>query len=889
MNRASAGEVGCGVLILALCPLCGLAYLAAAFLSAADPAYLTLALMAGAGGLLCALAGVAVLVAGFGAGATSQVESRANLRWAVWLLAFAVLLLLGRSLLAADPLVAALALPPFHFLAAAVPAWALTIRLAGPIRVSRLAYGSCAATSLALTVETMVAGLAIVALALLLWPTAEWQTAIAELRASLESAGQRALDPDVLRPLLKPPLVLALFFIIGLVGPAVEELAKVLGIAIWPPTSLRQAWLQGAAIGAGFGLTEAIALGAAGGSMWPATMTVRASATLMHTTMSGLAGLGWFAAVRRRQAARGLVGLGGAIVGHGLWNTLVLGSALVGLVAGDEDPSPWAGLLGLAVATVWLGVVALYALLETRTRAGAEGGHPREELALAPEPWKIAMSDQMPGTLEAGAGEANRPPTNGAVGPRATVVYSAALGQEEEMPAIEYARAARDSAIQRLSEFLRIPSVSAVPEHDADIRRAAQWLVQRFEAIGVEEVRLDETAGHPVVYARAEGPPGAPAVLVYGHYDVQPAELKDGWTTPPFEPQLRGGAICARGASDDKGQVAIHLEALEAFRRTAGRPPVTVVYVIEGEEEIGSPHLNDWLERNADRLKADVALVSDTAMLGPDRPAITYGLRGLAYLEVEVRGPAHDLHSGQYGGAVVNPANALCAMLAKLHDADGRVAIPGFYDRVVRVDDAERASLNAVGFNEEAFRQAADIAGGYGEAGYTTLERLWIRPTLDVNGIVAGWTGSGAKTVLPAVAMAKISMRLVPDQEPAEIGRLASQYLYQIAPPGVRVTVRELQGAAPVVVDRNLPAVQAAAAALEEVYGRAPAFIREGGTVPAVASLRSILGIPPLLIGFALPDDNAHGPDEKFELEQLTRGIATVILLLERLGATAAP
>ncbi len=453
------------------------------------------------------------------------------------------------------------------------------------------------------------------------------------------------------------------------------------------------------------------------------------------------------------------------------------------------------------------------------------------------------------------------------------------------MRPIDYASQNRDAAVARLVEFLRIPSVSAVPEHRADVRRAADWLAQRLAAAGADQVRIDDTPGHPVVLARAAGPPDGLRVLVYGHYDVQPADPIEAWTSGPFAPTVRDGNVYARGASDDKGQVLAHIDALEAYSRTVGRPPVTLLFVIEGEEEIGSPNLASWLIDHASELAADVALVSDTAMLGPDQPTLTYGLRGLCYLEVEVRGPAHDLHSGQYGGAVVNPANALCAMIAALHDAEGRVAVPGFYDAVRPLAPEERQALARVPFDEAVFRAATGRAGGYGESGYSTVERLWARPTLDVNGIVSGWTGVGAKTVLPAFATAKISARLVPDQEPAGIGRLLREHLERIAPPGVQVTVRELHGAAPVIVDRRLPAVQAAAWALEQVFGQPAVFAREGGTVPVVATLQSLLHIPPVLIGFGLPDDHVHGPDEKFGLEQLARGTLTLTLLLERLAS----
>jgi len=451
------------------------------------------------------------------------------------------------------------------------------------------------------------------------------------------------------------------------------------------------------------------------------------------------------------------------------------------------------------------------------------------------------------------------------------------------MTPTDFARAGRDAALARLFDLLRIPSVSTDPTHAPDVRHAAEWLAERLRQAGADTVRVDPTAGHPVVYAERIVAPGAPTALVYGHYDVQPPDPVDLWTTPPFEPTVRGGAVYARGASDDKGQSLAHVEALAAYRGAGAAPPVNLKYVFEGEEEIGSAHLADWVRAHAGELAADVAVISDTAMVAAGQPSIIYGLRGLAYLEVEVTGPARDLHSGQFGGAVRNPANALCAMIAALHDAEGRVAIPGFYDAVRPLGEGERAELARVPFDAGAFRQATGAAGNWGEAGYSVVERIGARPTLDVNGMWSGWTGPGAKTVLPAKASAKVSMRLVPDQDPEAVAALFAEHIRRLAPPGLQVVVTNLHGGQPAIIDRGHPAVRAAARAYGTVWGRAPVFAREGGTIPVVALLHDILGLSAVMLGFGLPDDNLHAPNEKFEIEHYHKGIETVIAFLDAL------
>ena len=455
------------------------------------------------------------------------------------------------------------------------------------------------------------------------------------------------------------------------------------------------------------------------------------------------------------------------------------------------------------------------------------------------------------------------------------------------MTPTEQARADRQGALTRLVEFLRIPSVSTDPNHVDDMRRAADWLAERLRGAGADRVRIDETPGHPIVYAERLAAPGAPTVLVYGHYDVQPPDPIALWESPPFEPSLRGGDLYARGACDDKGQLMAHVEALAAYSEAGVAPPVNVKYVFEGEEEIGSPNLTTWLSAHSAELAADVAVISDSAMVAPGQPSIVYGLRGLAYMEVEVSGAPGDLHSGVYGGAVRNPASALAGILAGLHDAQGRITIPGFYDQVRPLDDAERALLARVPFDLTAFEGAAGQAGAWGEVGYSLVERLGARPSLDINGMWSGWTGPGAKTVLPAKASAKVSMRLVPDQDPEAIAALFTAHVEGLAEPGFSVEVKSLHGGKPALIDRDLPAMKAAGRALELGFGKAPVYTREGGTIPVVAELASILGLPTVMLGFGLPDDNLHAPNEKFRVEHFHLGTETVIAFLGEMAKPA--
>lgn len=451
----------------------------------------------------------------------------------------------------------------------------------------------------------------------------------------------------------------------------------------------------------------------------------------------------------------------------------------------------------------------------------------------------------------------------------------------------EYALADGEAALRRLLELLRIPSVSAVAERSGDVRRAASWVAERARAAGFPVVAVEPTARHPVVFADWTVGEHVPTILVYGHYDVQPADPVENWDSPPFEPVVRHGAVHARGASDDKGQFLTHLEAVAAYGNTRGAPPVNVKLVIEGEEEIGSPSLASWLRENRARLRADAALISDTAMAAPGRPSLVIALRGLAYMELTVTGPPRDLHSGQFGGAVLNPASALCSILSGLHTADGRVAITGFYDDVRELSAMERSELNDVPFDEAAFDASTGPAGRWGEPGYTRIERLGARPTLDINGLWSGWTGEGAKTVLPSTASAKVSMRLVPDQDPESIAGLFEAFVRQSAPPGVRVEVRALHGALPGLVDRDSVAMRAAARALEAAFGTPVAFSREGGSIPVVAQLETELGLSAVLMGFGLADDNLHAPNEKFDIANFHAGIQASIAFMELLGASA--
>jgi acetylornithine deacetylase/succinyl-diaminopimelate desuccinylase-like protein len=440
---------------------------------------------------------------------------------------------------------------------------------------------------------------------------------------------------------------------------------------------------------------------------------------------------------------------------------------------------------------------------------------------------------------------------------------------------------------RELFELLAIPSVSARSEHDADTRRAAEWLAGSMRRAGLAAT-VHETPGHPVVVGEWRGAPaGAPTVLVYGHYDVQPAEPLELWTSPPFEPTVRDGRIYARGAVDDKGQLFLHVKALEAHLAVRGTLPVNVIVVAEGEEEVGSDHLAAFIEEHAARLRCDGVVISDSSMFAPGLPSVLSSLRGLAYFQLDVQGPAQDLHSGSYGGGAVNPAMALARILATMHDADGRVAIAGFYDAVREWPAAVREQMRALPFDEEAFRRETGAPALGGERGFSVLERLWTRPTCEVNGLLSGYTGEGAKTVLPARAMAKVSCRLVPDQTPEEIERLMRDHVRRVAPAGVTVTVTALHGGRPWRGELGGPLYDAARRALAAAFGREPVITGEGGSIPVVGDFERILGAPVLLMGFGLPGENAHAPDEWMAVENFEKGMRAVVCLWDELGGTA--
>jgi len=452
------------------------------------------------------------------------------------------------------------------------------------------------------------------------------------------------------------------------------------------------------------------------------------------------------------------------------------------------------------------------------------------------------------------------------------------------MSAIAYANDHRKESLTQLKHFLRIPSISTLSEHEEDMQRAAKWLAEELEHIGLEHVEISPTGGHPIVYADWLHAPEAPTVLLYGHYDVQPADPLELWHTAPFEPTEREGNLYARGSSDDKGQLFVHLKALEALMQNTGSLPVNIKCMFEGEEEVGGTHLGPWIEAHRERLKADVAVISDTHILSEEQPTIVYGLRGLSYLEVHVEAAKSDLHSGIYGGAVHNPIQALAELIAQLHDENGSVTVPGFYDKVLALDEAERAELARIPYTEETLIHETGVTMAWGESDYSVVERVSARPTLEMNGIWGGFAGEGAKTVLPAKAGAKLSMRLVPNQEPDEIAELVSEQLKRLAPPTVRLEVRNLHGGDGAIIPRDIPAMQAAHAAYEETFGVAPIFVREGGSIPVVAAFQKKLGIHTVLLGFGLPDDNLHAPNEKMSIAMFYKGIETAIRFYEKMG-----
>ena len=436
-------------------------------------------------------------------------------------------------------------------------------------------------------------------------------------------------------------------------------------------------------------------------------------------------------------------------------------------------------------------------------------------------------------------------------------------------------------ALDELFAFLRIPSVSARSEHKSDCLAAAEFVRNALASIGFK-TDIVPTPGHPIVLGEwRQAGPDVPTLLIYGHYDVQPAEPLELWTTPPFEPTLRDGRIYARGSVDDKGQLYLHIKALEAHLAVRGRLPVNVIVLAEGEEEVGSVNLEAFLERERTRLACDAVVISDSTMFAPGIPSILSSLRGLAYLQIDVRGPSGDLHSGMYGGAVVNPAMALARILATFHDDDGRVAIGGFYDSVQPFPDEVRSQMRELPFRDETLMHEVGVTALGGEPNFSTLERLWTRPTCEVNGLLSGYTGEGAKTVLPAVAMAKVSFRLVRDQDPDAIAKLVEQHVRRVTPQGVTATVTALHGGKPWRADLGGPIIEAGKRSLEAAFGRPPVITGEGGSIPVVGDFERIFGTPVLLMGFGLPGENAHAPDEWMSAENYRLGMRAAATLLD--------
>jgi acetylornithine deacetylase/succinyl-diaminopimelate desuccinylase-like protein len=451
---------------------------------------------------------------------------------------------------------------------------------------------------------------------------------------------------------------------------------------------------------------------------------------------------------------------------------------------------------------------------------------------------------------------------------------------------IDYINVNRERYLEELKALLAIPSISALPQHAADVRRCAEWCADEMRRIGLQNVKLIDTPGNPVVYGDWLGAAGAPTILFYGHYDVQPVDPLNLWESPPFEATIRDGEIYARGSADDKGQVFMHFKAVEAHLKQNGKLPVNIKFILEGEEEVGSVNLDEFIRGHKSELAADVVVISDSPMFARGIPSICYGLRGLVYFQIDLRGSSTDLHSGSFGGAVANPAIVLSQMLAQMKDRGGRIKIPGFYDDVVALQDEERKAWASLPFNEKQYKKDFGIPKVYGEADYTTLERTWARPTFEVNGLLSGFTGEGAKTVLPAVAMAKVSMRLVPNQDPDKIAKLFEAHVQDIAPKTVEVKVTRMHGGKPWMTSYDNPFVQAAGRAIEKGFGQKPVFTREGGSIPVVSTFQEELGLPSVLFGVGLPDENAHAPNEKLDVGNFHGGIIASAILYDEIAKT---
>jgi acetylornithine deacetylase/succinyl-diaminopimelate desuccinylase-like protein len=443
----------------------------------------------------------------------------------------------------------------------------------------------------------------------------------------------------------------------------------------------------------------------------------------------------------------------------------------------------------------------------------------------------------------------------------------------------------KEAYLEELKDFIRIPSISADPRYRDDVLRCSEFIADNMKSAGLEVESLD-TARNPLIYGEWSGAPEKPTLLFYGHYDVQPVDPIEEWRHEPFEPTEEGDLLVGRGATDDKGQVFTQVKAVQAILEERGELPVNVKFLLEGEEEVGGESIERFVREDAGRrLRCDAVIISDTSMFAPGQPSLLYGLKGLAYTEVVVRGPNRDLHSGSFGGAVRNPANALCEIVSRLVDPEsGKILIPGFYDDVRPLEEWEREAFGKLTFDEEEYAADLGLETLFGEDGYSTLERTWARPTCDVNGLYGGYQGDGAKTILPALAGAKVSMRLVPDQHPRKIGRLFREYVEKIAHADMRVEVSELHGAQPVLIDIKGPIAEAAMAAQEEIWGNAPVLVREGGSIPIVATFAEVLEVPILLVGFGLPDDRLHSPNEKFNISHFYNGIRTITRILDRVG-----
>ncbi len=446
---------------------------------------------------------------------------------------------------------------------------------------------------------------------------------------------------------------------------------------------------------------------------------------------------------------------------------------------------------------------------------------------------------------------------------------------------IDYIQNNQDAYISELKEFLRIPSISTLPENKDDINRCAEFVAAKLKNAGMSKVEIFKTEGHPLVYGEWLGAPGKPTVLIYGHYDVQPVDPIELWDNDPFDPVIKDGKIFARGATDDKGQAFMHIKSVEAFFKIEGSLPLNVKFIIEGEEEIGSESLETFINNNQELLKCDAVLISDTALFDEGVPTITYGLRGLSYMEVEISGPKKDLHSGTFGGAVGNPINILAEIISKLHDKNGRITIPHFYDDVLKLTSKERSNFKKLKFSEKRFAAEAGVKQLQGEKGFTTLERIWARPTLDCNGIYGGFTGAGAKTVISSNAVAKISMRLVPNQDPNKIAKLFTKYIKQLAPKSVKVEIRNLHGAYPVLTHLDNPATMAAVTSMEKAFGKKIVFMRDGGSVPIVTTFSKKLSSPVVLMGLGLDSENLHSPNEHFNLNHFRLGIISSAYFLK--------